>query len=206
MNELSNRELMALAQEGNKKATKLLFQKVRNIMLISLKRGFKNVDTETIEDIVQESLIKVFKNLHKYKPSFTVGAWAGIIAKNSMIDYMRKGTINKIPLEYNNNTSKFHEENNEIPGLIAIIPSDNLRPDELLENEERGEFANLLLNSDKIADNIRLVARLRFVEDCSYKDIASEVNAPLGTVKAQIHRFKSIVEEIVSQKRKESVY
>lgn len=43
--------------------------------------------------------------------------------------------------------------------------------------------------------------RLRYYEELSYEEIAAHIEAPLGTVKAQLHRARELLYEMVKNKR-----
>ena len=45
---------------------------------------------EDADDLLQETFIKVYMNLHRYSPEYTFGQWLYTIARNTFIDYVRK--------------------------------------------------------------------------------------------------------------------
>jgi RNA polymerase sigma-70 factor (ECF subfamily) len=45
-----------------------------------------------------------------------------------------------------------------------------------------------------------LLVKLRYFQELSYEEIADQINAPLGTVKAQLHRAKELLYELVKGK------
>ena len=90
MKKLSEKELVLLAQAGDQKSINMLFEKMHKIIPISLKRTFRTVDHETIQDITQIALMKGFKNLNKYNATYTFNTWVTTIARNAMIDHFRK--------------------------------------------------------------------------------------------------------------------
>ena len=42
------------------------------------------------DDLLQETFIKVYINLHRYDARYTFGQWAYIIARNTFIDFVRR--------------------------------------------------------------------------------------------------------------------
>lgn len=45
------------------------------------------------------------------------------------------------------------------------------------------------------------LVRLRYFNELSYEEIAVELDAPLGTVKAQLHRARELMYDLVKNKR-----
>ncbi|HAH38252.1 MAG TPA: RNA polymerase subunit sigma-24, partial [Algoriphagus sp.] len=48
----------------------------------------------------------------------------------------------------------------------------------------------------------RKLVQLRYFDELSYEEIAQELEKPLGTVKAQLHRSRELLYEIASGKEK----
>jgi RNA polymerase sigma-70 factor (ECF subfamily) len=45
------------------------------------------------------------------------------------------------------------------------------------------------------------LVRLRYFHELSYEEIAVELEAPLGTVKAQLHRARELLYDLVKNKK-----
>ena len=45
------------------------------------------------------------------------------------------------------------------------------------------------------------LVRLRYFQELSYEEIAVELEAPLGTVKAQLHRARELMYDLVKNKK-----
>ena len=45
------------------------------------------------------------------------------------------------------------------------------------------------------------LVRLRYFHELSYEEIAKELEAPLGTVKAQLHRARELMHELIKNKK-----
>lgn len=198
-----NFEIILKAQSGDPKSSTIVFTKARTLIMSVLIRTFQQVERETIEDVAQESLIKVFKNLHKYEPNFSLGSWVGTIARNTMIDYLRKGKLKEVSLDYDNSNE---EQENSNVSLSNLVVCHNLTAEELLINNDRKTFINKLLENNTISLNIREVAKMIFIDGMSYKEISEQKNIPLGTVKARIFRFREMVANLVTSEQKEEVY
>jgi RNA polymerase sigma-70 factor (ECF subfamily) len=45
------------------------------------------------------------------------------------------------------------------------------------------------------------LVRLRYFHELSYEEIAAELEAPLGTVKAQLHRARELMYDLIKNKK-----
>jgi len=74
------------------------------------------------------------------------------------------------------------------------IQSDLPDPEETLINEQK--IATLRKIVNQLKSPYREIIELRFYKEYSYEEIASELNIPLGTVKAQLFRAKTLLYNI----------
>lgn len=203
MNNLSEKEIVLLAQGGNVKALSFIIEKYRPIMVKSMSYKFNNFDIHTVEDVVQESMIKVYSKIDKYKPSYSFSTWIHRIVINTFIDESRKGSH-----KFMSNTTSINQELGEGEksfSLASSIPTNEANPYESLEKEDRAKFAHQLLNSSFISEDIKDIAKKRYLKEMSYDEIVSETNFPLGTVKAKLHRFRQVSVKNVSKDKIESL-
>ena len=84
----SDRELVGRVLEGDDNAFEYLFNRYRDAihrLFVQRLGGVNDAD-----DLLQETFIKVYINLHRYNAEYTFGQWAYTIARNTFIDYVRK--------------------------------------------------------------------------------------------------------------------
>eukprot|EP01041_Mallomonas_annulata_P031570 gene31570-53891_t len=74
--------------KGNPIAQKELFEKFAPKILFVCKRYCK--EAEDAEDVLQESFIKIFTSLEKYKHEGSFEGWMRRIAVNCCLDFLRK--------------------------------------------------------------------------------------------------------------------
>jgi RNA polymerase sigma-70 factor (ECF subfamily) len=53
---------------------------------------------------------------------------------------------------------------------------------------------------DKLPPKYQRLVKLRYFDELSYEEIAQELEAPLGTVKAQLHRARELMYDLVKGK------
>lgn len=142
---------------------------------------------EDIEDILQETFIKVYKNLNDFDGNLTFSTWIYHICRNTVIDAIRKKSsrptltgfdVNEYAHLFQDTVDMAHEFDNKdrlmrIIGIIESLP--------LLYRE---------------------VLVLKFLEEKSYEEIMDIVEKPKGTVASLINRGRKL---LVEKARKENI-
>lgn len=128
-------------------------------------------------DIVQETLIKVWKNINKYNPEkASFKTWIFTIAKNSTTDFLRKKR-SLLFFETNNNE--------ETSSTIENIADDNLLPEEILIKLEDKKI--LMEALEKLRKEYQEILILHYQEEMTFEEIGLILNKPLNTTKS-MHR------------------
>ena len=150
----------------------------------------RNVDDA--EDLTIEAFAKAFKNLHKFKKDFTFSTWLFRIATNNTIDFIRKKRLDTMSL----NTS-FKDDNGD--SVTIDVQDRNLNPQEEAIKSQKIELVRMFVT--KLPAKYQRLVRLRYFDELSYDEIAKELEAPLGTVKAQLHRARELMYDLVKGKK-----
>lgn len=171
----SDQQLVSMSLEGDSLAFEHLFRRYReSILQLYLQRTGGNSDDA--HDLLQETFVKVYLNLHRYSDNFTFGQWVYAIARNTFIDYVRK---KRDDLSLDNMPSGY---NSQVPSAGEPTPEESY-----ISSQQRTQIAQ---HMQKMTPRYRKLIELRFFKDYSYEEIAAELNMPLGTVKTQIHRAR----------------
>ena len=164
-----DRQLARLVLGGDTAAFEYLFDRYRDaIHRLFLQR---TGNTEDADDLLQETFIKVYMNLHRYSPEYTFGQWLYTIARNTFIDYVRKRQ-DDLPID-----EKFSSPASNTP-----------TPEESVINAQQRHQSERCIA--RLPENYRRLIRMRFFDEYSYEEIAVKLSLPLGTVKTQIHRAR----------------
>lgn len=149
----------------------------------------RNVDDA--EDLTIEAFAKAFKNLHRFKKDYTFSTWLFRIATNNAIDFIRKKKLDTLSID-----SSYKDDDGE---TISIdVQDDNLNPqEETIKKQKIGLIRDFVT---KLPPKYQRLVKLRYFEELSYEEIAQELDAPLGTVKAQLHRARELMYDIVKGK------
>jgi len=150
-------------------------------------------DADDADDLTMEAFAKAFKNLHKFKKDYTFSTWLFRIATNNTIDFIRKKKLKTMSL----NNTLTDDGGNSVN--IDVEDDDNNPQDEFIRTQ-RIEMVRIFV--DKLPAKYRKLVKLRYFDELSYDEIAAELDKPLGTVKAQLHRSRELLYEIAQGKNK----
>ena len=135
-------------------------------------------EIEQAEDIVQDTMIKLYEKKHYYKKIAKFSTWLYTIAKNLANTELRKRNRKKITYLSQMSTK---DSVYEIPDIQKDINKE-------FENEFINERINLAIAG--LAEKFKTVIVLRDIQELSYEDISAIVGVPLGTVKSRINRAR----------------
>ncbi len=177
-------------QNNDEKAYAQLLQRYKRPVYHMILKMVRNVDDA--EDLTIESFAKAFKSLHKFKKDFTFSTWLFRIATNNTIDQIRKKKLKTMSID-----NSFTDDNGD--GISIEVEDENLNPQEETIKSQKAELIQIFV--DKLPAKYQRLVRLRYFSELSYEEIAVELGAPLGTVKAQLHRARELLYELVKNKR-----
>jgi RNA polymerase sigma factor (sigma-70 family) len=175
---------------NDEKAYAQLLQRYKRPVYHMILKMVRNIDDA--EDLTIESFAKAFKSLHKFKKDFTFSTWLFRIATNNTIDQIRKKKLNTMSID-----NSFTDDNGD--GISIEVEDENLNPQEETIKLQKAELIQVFV--DKLPPKYQRLVRLRYFSELSYEEIAVELEAPLGTVKAQLHRARELMFEMVKNKR-----
>ena len=94
-------------------------------------------------------------------------------------------------------TSAYTDEGGEDVGLD--IKDDSLDPQEEAIKSQKTEIMLNIVN--KLPVKYQRLVDLRFFQELSYEEISERINIPLGTVKAQLHRAKELLYDLIGNRK-----
>lgn len=131
------------------------------------------------QDLTQEVFLRVFKSLKSFRAGEgSFGVWLSRLTRNLLIDHYRKSKLDRA-------TDSIEDQ---LPVLEGKTASSN-RTDGLLAGREASEALQGALQ--KLSPELREAVILRDLEEMEYKEIASVLNVPEGTVKSRLNRGRA---------------
>lgn len=187
---LEDFKLVDRAVGGDEKAYALLLQRYRRAVYHMILKMVRNVDDA--EDLTIEAFGKAFRSLHRFKKDFTFSTWLFRIATNNSIDFIRKRKLYTMSIE-----SAYTDDDGN--AVSMSIPDQNLNPQDEAIKSQKEEIVRVVVN--QLPAKYQKLVKLRYFNELSYEEIAVEINAPLGTVKAQLHRARELMYDLVKNKK-----
>ena len=180
--------LVQSAIAGNQKAYSLLLGRYRSSVYNHLLKMVRNPDDA--EDLTLEAFGKAFNKLTTYAPHFAFSTWLFKIAVNNCIDHIRKKRLHFLsidqPLEPNGDKD-----------FTGTIRNHARNPEEEVIRKQKLQMVKRSISD--LSHKYRLMIELRYYEELSYEEIATELQIPLGTVKAQLFRAKEMLYGIMQR-------
>lgn len=188
---LEDFRLIDLAVSGqDEQAYADLMKRYRKPVYHMILKMIRNVDDA--EDLTIEAFAKAFKNLHKFKKDFTFSTWLFRIATNNTIDFIRKKRLDTMSIH-----SSYKDDNGD--AVTIDVEDKNLNPQEEAIKGQKIELVRMFVT--KLPAKYQRLVKLRYFDELSYDEIAKELGAPLGTVKAQLHRARELMYDLVKHKK-----
>jgi RNA polymerase sigma-70 factor (ECF subfamily) len=136
-------------------------------------------DNEKADDLLQETLLKALSNRDKFSQNTNFNAWVYTIMKNTFINDYRRN------IKTSNSLHGSKTDNHLIQNIEYTSPDSFLRSEEIS-------------NSISQLDEEYRIPFSMFLEGYKYKEIADELNLPLGTVKSRIFFSRKRLEKILT--------
>ncbi len=177
------------ALAGNQRAYRTLFKRYWKQLLFTVHKIVP--DPEEARDVTMEAFSKAFDNLHRFRKDYGFNTWLYRVAINHSLDHLRRKRLPTTPL------STFELENDSAFFLWGNEQDrDNKTPEEQIIQWQKLSAIHGQLHALPLP--LREIARMRFVEDYSYAEIATALNIPVGTVKAGIHRARQLLRQALA--------
>ncbi len=175
----SDKEIIDAILNGENGAFNVIVEKYGNRMLNSIYSIVK--DEEAAQDILQETFIKIYKNLDRFKGKSSLYTWMTRIAINNSLNYLKKAK-KKQSKEVIASQSK--DEEKEQASLENLLMKDEASPEKLMLKDEEQEMLRQVI--DELPAIHKIVLRLRYFENFSIKEIAKSIGKPEGTIRSRL--------------------
>jgi RNA polymerase sigma-70 factor (ECF subfamily) len=178
---MNETDAVQLAQQGNTHAFRQLFEENKRRVYALAYQYTKN--KEDAEDILQETFIKAYNSLNKFKAQgdTNFSSWLYRIGINASIDHLRK--------------NKMKKDNYIDSDQLPSISSDEgfSQPEHAIRIKEIRTKLDLTLS--KLPRGQRMVFILRHYQQLSVKEIADYMKCSEGSVKKQLFRAFQMIKK-----------
>ncbi len=139
------------------------------------------LNREEAEDVVQDTLIKVWNSRDKWQLLDSIEAYSLTIARNLSLDHIKK---------MGNQNSSLEEEKEERPDITS-------NPSERMIQKDKLDIVRKII--DELPEKQRSCLQLRDIEGKPYKDIASILGITEEQVKVNIFRARQNIKQRFQQ-------
>ncbi len=141
---------------------------------------------EAAEDVAQETFVKAWKNLKRFKKGAKMKTWLFSIARNTAIDDLRKKRPKLFgELGGNDDRSEFEQR------LPDDAPDAEIRFDESIATEALEEALA------KLAPMYREIILLHYHESLTLQEVAETLGIPVNTVKSRDRRALAALRKLL---------
>ncbi len=165
-----DRRLVGRAVGGDLGAFEELVERHRDVVTRVVGRI---ASADDAEDVSQDAFLRAFHRLERFRGDAPFRSWLLRIAHNAALDHLRRRRPERL-------------DETMLEG--AVDESVQRPPAETLERRERIDRLERKLRG--LSGPHRAVLVLRDVEGLSYDEIATLIDAPVGTVKGRLHRAR----------------
>lgn len=176
--------LVRRAQAGEKRAFELLVNKYQRRILRLLGRILHN--QSDVEDIAQETFLKAYRALPKFRNESAFYTWLYRIAVNTARNHI-SSKHNQVFV-----SDQIESQDGETFSLLDNL-TDGETPETHMHNREIIEALQEAL--EELPEQLRQAIVLRELEGLSYEEIATAMDCPVGTVRSRIFRAREAIAE-----------
>jgi len=184
-------ELVKSAIKGDQDSYAELMKNYKDSLYFMLLKMTNNATDA--EDLTIEAFGKAFKKIESYSPKYAFSTWLFKIATNNAIDFIRKKKQRTLSID------KPYANKEEGPDMSQNIEYKGLDPEESFIKHQKIQLMRGIV--DKLKPHYRTLVELRYFKEYSYDEIATELDLPLGTVKAQLFRAREFLFNVLKNSR-----
>ena len=140
---------------------------------------------EDASDLTQETFIKAFQSINRFKGKSSFFTWLYRIGLNTSLTYLRKNKLRRF-FSFEKMVDEDHTE-----GLIENMTADSDSDKAALMSELQEKLNDAF---QKLSVKHRTVVTLFEIDGLSHKEIAEIVGASVGTVRSRLHYAKQFLQ------------
>lgn len=140
---------------------------------------------EDTSDLTQETFIKAFQSINRFKGNSSFFTWLYRIALNTSLTYLRKNKLKRF-FSFEKMVDEDHTE-----GFIENMTADSDSDKAALMSELQEKLNDAF---QKLSVKHRTVITLFEIDGLSHKEIAEIVGTSVGTVRSRLHYAKQFLQ------------
>jgi RNA polymerase sigma-70 factor (ECF subfamily) len=141
---------------------------------------------EDAKDVTQDTFIKVFQNLKKFKGDSSFTTWIHKIAYNNAISFIRKN------------------KNYDNTNIDSITDDETIEDDHETDSYNNATVDSLQKALQLITPDERAIVTLFYVQNHTVNDIANVMNISVTNAKTKLHRIRKKLQQLITKIEQES--
>ena len=174
---MDTEKLIKLAIQNRRSAQKEIYDKYSPVAFAIIRRYVK-CEFEA-EDVLMETFMKVFENLHSFRNKGSFEGWINKIAVREALMWLRRNKV-----------------------LNMFIEADNIEIADTVKIDSKLEFEDLLKILDLLPPGYRTVFNLYEIEGHKHSEIADMLEISVNTSKSQLRLAKERLKKIIRDQNK----
>ncbi len=177
--------LVERAQRGDTRAFEMLVVKYQRRVERLVGRMMR--DADQVQDVAQESFIRAYRALPRFRGDSAFYTWLYRIAvntaKKALVELRRDPLVSEAMLAAGDDADETSRGRSEL--------THGETPEALLATKEIAAAVNAAVQA--LSEDLRQAITLREIEGLSYEEIADVMNCPIGTVRSRIFRAREAI-------------
>lgn len=198
--EMTDEEIVELAQQGEQSAVEYLVDKYRNFVRAKA-RSYFLIGADK-EDIIQEGMIGLFKAIRDYKVDKLTSfrAFAELCITRQIITAIKTATRQKhIPLNsYVSLNKPIYDEESDRTLMDILSTTKITNPEEIIISRE--EFIFIERKMGEILSSLEWKVLMAYLEGKSYQEIAVELKRHVKSIDNALQRVKRKLEKYLEDR------
>jgi RNA polymerase sigma-70 factor, ECF subfamily len=184
LTELSDEQLFQYYTDGNEAGFRVLMERYEPRIQGFLRKRLN--DEERVEDLTQDTFLRIHRARGSYDPSRKFSTWIHTIANNLLKNEFRNRSRRRETV-----FSELRPENSVSGGPARPVEfeSGGSDPEQETYRSELREAIDTAI--ERMDEHHRVPFVMREVEDLSYEEIAEAIGIPVGTVKSRLNRARN---------------
>lgn len=172
-------ELIEGCKKQDRRSYTKLYEVYRPKMLAISRKFFK--DDDTIEEVIQQSFIKIFEKMDSYNDMGLFDGWVAMIVRSKAIDILRKPNLS---------THMFNES------LLVIDPQKELQ--DHINNEINIELIKSSI--EELPRAYKSAFNLYVVQNYSHIEVSNMLGISEGSSKSNLFKAKNKIRKLIKNK------
>jgi len=149
-------------------------------------------------DLTQEVFIRMYRTLSSYDASrASFMTWVTTVTRNLLVDHFRKGKYDRVT----DSLDAAPGSQEEGRTLAEKLEDPSASPEARVRSQEAQKLVHQALA--RLSPELREAVILRDLQDMDYKEIATVLNVPEGTVKSRINRARTELARLLERSYKQ---